>query len=224
MDMTYNDIVNTLKQHSDEYIRASNVMRDTSVGYRERVFNAGLAIQSLQNLKELANRYPQITRRLPKGTLVDYSDQAMFRVFERQRGLYLERLKNLKNNIKDGNYSLNDEMALKVERLRDTNNVIKSNETLNVAPGALDEKRRAVASILGTALKYPIHIISKILEGGARIIGNIASIPVHMFAYPYHLITKKTPYDGKVANEFGEKIGEFIARGSIFLDNAVKRM
>ena len=224
MDMTYNDIVNTLKKHSDEYVRASNVIRDESVGYRERVFNAGLAIQELQSLKELANRYPQITRRLPKGTLVDYSDQAMFRVFERQRGLYLERLKNLRKNIKDGNYNLNDEMALKVERLRDTNNVIKSNETLNVAPGALDEKRRAVASIVGTALKYPIHIVSKILEGGSRIIGNIVSIPVHAVAYPFHLITKKTPYDGKVANEIGEKVGEFLARGSQFLDNTIKRI
>lgn len=224
MDMTVNDIVNTLKNYSSEYIRASNIMRDESVEYRDRVFNAGLAIQSLQSLKELASRYPQIVRRLPKGTLVDYSDQSIFRVFERQRELYIERLKNLRKNIKDGNYSLNDEMALKVERLRDTNNVIKSNETLNVAQGAYDEKRRAVASILGTALKYPIHVVSKVIEGGARIIGNIVSIPIHAVAYPFHLITKNTPYDGKVANEIGEKVGEFLAKGSRFLDNTVKRM
>ncbi len=224
MDMTVNDIINTLKNYSDEYIRASNIMRDDNVPYRDKIFNCGIAIQSLQSLKELASRYPAVVRKLPKGTLVDYSDQSIFRVFERQRSLYKNELKKLKKRIKDGTYDINDEMALKVERLRDTNNIIKDNTTLNVAAGALDEKKRAFASVLGTAAKYPFHIVTKILEGGARIIGNIASIPIHMFAYPYHLMTKKTPYDGKVANEIGDRIANFLAKGARTLDNGIKRI
>ena len=224
MDMTVNDIINTLKQYSDEYRRASNIMRDDNAPYRDKIFNCGIAIQSLQSLKELAGRYPAVVRKLPKGTLVDYSDQSIFRVFERQRSLYKNELKKLKKRIKDGTYDINDEMALKVERLRDTNNIIKDNTTLNVAAGALDEKKRAVASILGTAVKYPFHIVTKILEGGARIIGNIASIPIHMFAYPFHLMTKKTPYDGKVANEIGDRIANFLAKGARTLDDGIKRI
>ena len=60
MDMTVNDIINTLKQYSDEYRRASNIMRDDNAPYRDKIFNCGIAIQSLQSLKELASRYPAV--------------------------------------------------------------------------------------------------------------------------------------------------------------------
>lgn len=224
MDMTYSDIVNTLKQLSSEYIECSNLMRDENTPYREKIFNAGLAIQRLQSLKELTSRYPTIARRLPEGTIVDCSDQAIFHMLERQRDLYKQRLKGLKQKIKDGTYDLNEEMALKVERLRDVNNLVNDNTTLNVAEGALDEKKRAFASVLGTAFKYPFHIATKAIEGGARLIGHIASLPVHMVAYPFHLLTKNTPYDGKVANGFGEKVGEFLSKGARIIDNGIKRL
>lgn len=224
MDMTYSDIVNTLKTLSEEYIECSNKMRDESVPYSERTFNAGLCVQRLQSIKELANRYPAIVRRLPKGEIVDYSDQAILHMVDRQRQLYKERLKGLKQRIKDGTYDLNEEMALKIDRLRNVNNMVNDNTTLNVAEGALDEKKRAIASVIGTAFKYPFHIATKAIEGGARLIGHIASLPVHMVAYPFHLLTKNTPYDGKVASEFGEKVGEFLSTGARIIDNGIKRI
>ncbi len=224
MDMTYSDIVNTLKSLSDEYIECSNKMRDESIPYRERVFNAGLCVQRLQSLKELATRYPSIVRRLPKGTIVDYSDQAILHMVDRQRDLYKQRLKGLKQRIKDGTYDLNEEMALKVERLRDVNNIVNDNTTLNVAEGALDEKRRAVASVIGTAVKYPFHIATKAIEGGSRLIGKVASLPVHLLAYPFHVLTRNTPYDGKFVNAIGDKIGEFLSTGARAIDNTIKRI
>ena len=45
-----------------------------------------------------------------------------------------------------------------------------------------------------------------------------------MVAYPFHLLTKNTPYDGKVANGFGEKLGEFLSAGARLIDNGIKRI
>ncbi len=224
MEMTVNDIINALKAHSDNYNKAYKLLENSNEPYRNRIFNCGAAIHDLQSIREIAMRYPQVVRRLPKGTLVDYSDNSMYKLFEKQREIYKNELKKLKESIKDGTFTLKNEMNIKVDRLRDASHVIRDNEIWNNVPGAQEERNRALGSVIGTAFKYPLHVVTRILEGGARIIGNIVSIPVHMIAFPFHLITKKTPYDGKVANKFGAKIGDFLSAGARLIDKGIKRM
>ena len=140
--MTYKEVVEYLEKMAKEYLEYSNYVYDEKMPYRDRVFYAGLAIETLQKIQEVANKYPLVVQKLPPHTLPEYGSQAIYRMFERQRYLYLEELKKVKARIKDGSYNLEDEMHLKVERLHDVNNIINSNQTLNVAPGAHDVKEQ----------------------------------------------------------------------------------
>ena len=222
---TANEIIEDLKKMAQEYLAYSNNMRDENLPYREKVFYSGLAIQTLQEIQELAGRYPQLVRTLPFGTIPDYSNQSIYNLFDRQKRLYLEELKKLRSKIKDGSYNISDEINLKVERLHDVNSIINDNRTLNVAPGAFDEKKRALLSIAGSALKYPFHVVNRVLEAGAHIIGHVATLPLHLVSYPINLLFKPgSPYTGKVVEELGDKLSNFLSTGVRAIDRGIKKI
>lgn len=223
--MTYSEIITTLNNLSDDYRNYANAARNPGYSYSERVYYLGLAIHSLQLLAEVCHRYPAIATRLPAGSLPDYSDQSIYHLFDRQRALYLERLRELRRNIGSGNYNLNDEMGLKISRLRDTNNILRSNSTLNEPPGARDARNHALASVIGTALKYPVHLVSRVLQGGARLIGQVVAAPLHLITYPMSMIINPdNPYTGRMVHNIGEGLGEVLSTGVRIIDNGIMRL
>ena len=223
--MTYSDIVHDFEKMNKEYLTYINKTYDDNAPYREKMFYSGLAIQTLQNIQELASRYPLVAKKLPFGAVPDYSNQAINRVFEAQRRIYLQELKKLKSKISKGTYNLNDEMSLKVERLRDINSIINDNRNLNIADGAFDEKKRMMFSIAGTALKYPVHVVTKTLEATGRVIGKVLSLPLHAIAYATKFMIKpESPYNGKVVNNIGDKLGDFLSTGARIVDHGIKKL
>ena len=223
--MTYSEILQAFNNLANDYRDYSNMARNPGYQYSERVYYLGLAINSLQQIADLAHQYPGIVARFPRGMLPDYSDQAIFHLFDRQRDLYLERLRELRRNIRGGNYNLNEEMSLKISRLRDTNNIFRSNSTTNVPPGALDARNHALGSVIGTALKYPIRLVSRVLQSGARIIGQVAALPVHLVTYPMSmLINPDSPYQGRTVQQVGENIGNLLATGVRVIENGIMRL
>ena len=223
--MTYSEIIRMINNYADEYRMYSNAARNPGYSYSERVYYLGLAINTLQQLRELCNRYPAIVTRFPAGYLPDYSDQAIYHLFDRQRDLYIERLRELRRNISSGNYSLDEEMGLKLSRLRDTNNVLRSNSTLNEPPGARAARNHALGSVIGTALKYPIHLVSRILQGGARLIGQVVAAPLHLITYPMSMIINPdNPYTGRTVHEIGEGLAQVLSTGVRVIDNGIMRL
>jgi len=223
--MTYKEIVEYLVKLAKEYREYSNYVHDEKMSYRDRVFYSGLAIETLQNIQEVAGRYPVIIQKLPPYTLPEYNREAIYRLFERQRYLYLEELKKIKARIKDGTYNISDEMHLKVERMHDITNIIKSNQTLNTAPGAKDVKRHALLSIIGTAFKYPVHIVNRVLEAGVHIVGRVLTLPLHLVSYPIKRVIKpNSPYTGKKVEDIGYKLSNFLSTGVRVIDQSIKKL
>ena len=102
---------------------------------------------------------------------------------------------------------------------------LNDNRTLNVAPGAFDEKKRALLSIAGSALKYPFHVVNRVLEAGAHIIGHVATLPLHLVSYPINLLFKPgSPYTGKVVEELGDKLSNFLSTGVRAIDRGIKKI
>ena len=223
--MTYNEIKDNFNNLATDYRNYSDMARNPNDQYCERVYYLGLAINTLQQIADLAHQYPGIASRFPKGTLPDYSDQAIFHLFDRQRVLYLEKLKELKRNISTGNYNLGEEMSLKMSRLRDTNNILKSNSTLNEAPGAREARNHALGSVIGTALKYPIHMVSRVLQSEAKLIGHVVASPLHLISYPMSVLTNhNSPYTGKMVHQVGDTLGNVLSSGVRIIDNGIMRL
>ncbi len=223
--MTYSEIVTNLNNFATDYRNYSNAARNPNYLYSERVYYLGLAINALQSIADLAHQYPGIVSRLPAGTLPDYSDQAIFHLFERQRDLYLERLREFRRNISSGNYNLGEEMSLKMSRLRDTNNVLRSNSTVNEPPGARDARNHALGSVVGTALKYPVHLVSRLLQDGSRLIGRVVAAPLHLINYPMSMIINPdSPYQGRLVHAVGDTIGNILSTGVRIIDNGIMRL
>ncbi len=221
--MTYSEIIEELNDLKENYRNCSNASRDPSYSYSERVFYLGSAIHSLKQIGMICHEYPAVAKRFKPGFLPDYSDNALYRLYDRQKELYIERLRALRRNIGEGNYSLGDEMRLKVSRLRDTNNILRINA--NEPPGARVERNKAVASVLGTALKYPIHMVSRLLQGGSRIIGQVIAAPLHLISYPMSMIINPdSPYQGKTVQNIGDTLGNILSTGVRVIYNGIMRL
>ena len=221
--MTYSEIIEELNDLKENYRNCSNASRDPSYSYSERVFYLGSAIHSLKQIGMICHEYPAVAKRFKTGFLPDYSDQAIYRLYDRQRELYIERLRALKRNIGEGNYSLGDEMRLKVSRLRDTNAIL--NGSKNEPPGARVARNRAAASVIGTALKYPVHLISRVLQGGSRIIGQVLAAPLHLISYPMSMIINPdSPYQGRMVQNIGDTLGNVLSTGVRVIDNGIMRL
>jgi hypothetical protein len=221
--MTYSEIISILDEAKERYQRYMNEYYNVHQDLCLRQYYIGLAITNLQDIADIFHKYPAIAAKV-KGNYPDCTDLAIYHLIDKQRALYVDRLRELKKRIKDGTYNLDYEMSIKLTRLRDANRLVNGNDNINVPAGAVDARNDALLSVAGTALKYPVHAVSKVLQGGAKLLGKLITIPLHMVGLPIHMIFNKSPYDGKVVNEIGETFGNIISSGVRVIDNGIMRL
>ncbi|MBP5684209.1 MAG: hypothetical protein J6X02_03010 [Bacilli bacterium] len=218
-------IISIMTSYSSEYNHYSQLAKQTGMNYHDRIYYCGLAITTLQNIKDLANQYPSVIRTMAPGIVPDYSDVSFNNLVSLQSRIYHDQLVELRKNIRNGTYRLRDEMALKRERARMASAVANNSTNTNVSQAALEERNKARLSMAGTALKYPLHAVSRIIQGASRLVGNVLTLPAHIITYPLHMIiSPDRQYTGHAVQELGDQIGNIISSGVRLIDNGIMRL
>lgn len=223
--MTDAQVIAAMNRYCTEYRTYFNYANQRTFNYTDRAYYCGLAITTLQNIRDLANHYPTPVGTMAPGVVPDYSDVSFNNLVSLQSRIYHDQLVEMRRNIRNGTYRLSDEMAIKAERARSAAAVANNSTNLNVAQAALTERNRARLSMVGTALKYPVHAVSRIVQGASRLIGTVLTLPAHLLTYPLHMIiSPDSEYTGHVVTEMGERIGNLISAGVRTIDNGIMRL
>jgi hypothetical protein len=113
-------------------------------------------------------------------------------------------------------------MHLKVERYNENRNVISGSRVLINSEYAGIQQRNSFFSIIKTALKYPFHLVTRAIEETVKVVGKVATMPLHAIAFPLNFVfAHNSPYTGKTVNELGDKLSDFLATGVRMIDTGI---
>ena len=223
--MTDAQVVSLMTSYSVDYQQYFNLANQRGLNYRDRVYYCGIAIATLQNIKDLANAHPAPVATMTPGIVPNYSDATFNSLIRLQTRIYHDQLVELRRNIRNGSYRLGDEMAVKNERARAASAIANTSTDSNVIQEATRERNRARLSMIGTAVKYPLHGVARVLQGASRLVGNVLTLPAHLLTYPLHmLINPDREYTGHVVQEMGERMGNIISTGVRLIDDGIMRL
>jgi hypothetical protein len=223
--MTDAQVVATMSSYCLEYQQYFNYANQRAFNYRDRVYYCGLAIATLQNIRDLANAYPGPVATMPATMIPNYSNAAFNNLIRLQSRIYHDQLIELRRDIRNGTYRLGDEMAVKSERARAAGAVISTSTDPSIIQEARRERNSARLSMVGTAIKYPLHAVARIIQGVSRLVGNVLTLPAHIITYPMHMIINPDrEYTGHIVQEMGDQIGNLISTGVRLIDNGIMRL